>query len=73
MQWYNGEVPYFEEIERYEAEGGDVCSDGTHCGIFSNLPNTTISANGEEVVSNNWGWRKGQENTVKFFALNEIP
>ena len=72
MQWYKGEVPHFKEIKREEASGGDICSDGSHCGIVSDSSKTTISAAQDEVVSNDWGWREGQNN-VKFFTLNETP
>ena len=70
-QWYDGEVDLFDEVEKEYAEGGDVCSDGSHCGIVSDLYHTTISAAEHEVVSNDWGWRKDQDD-VKFFSLNNI-
>ena len=70
-QWYDNEVPSFEEIERDDAKGGDICSDGEHCGIVSRY-GKTISANGSIIIENDWGWRKGQNN-VKFFSLCETP
>ena len=70
-QWYDGEVPYFEEIDKSDVEGGDICSDGKHVGIVSEY-GSTISANGDKIVENNFGFRKGQNN-VKFFALCETP
>lgn len=71
QQWYDGEVPNFEEVDREKAEGGDVCTDGTDCGIVY-CHNQTISAAKDKVVSNDWGRRNGQNN-VKFFSLNKIP
>ena len=71
-QWYDGEVEMFEEIEESDAEGGDVCSDGSHCGIVAKQ-GQTISANGDIVIQNDWGWRENQEGKVKFFALCETP
>ena len=71
-QWYNGEVPYFREIRREEARGGDICTDGSHCGIVSDDFERTISATQIDVVSNDWGWREDQKN-VKFFTLNVVP
>jgi len=70
-QWYNDEVPYFEEIDKEDVEGGDICSDGSHVGIVSKF-GSTISANGQVVIENDWGFRNGQNN-VKFFALCETP
>ena len=71
-QWYDGKVPSFEEVDVEDAEGGDVCSDGHHCGIVSDYYHNTISANGQVIIENDWGFRKEQDN-VKFFSLCETP
>ena len=71
QQWNEGEVPNFEEVDREKAEGGDVCTDDSYCGIVD-CHNQTISAAKDKVVSNDWGWRNGQNN-AKFFSLNKIP
>ena len=71
QQWYDDEVPNFEEVEKCDAKGGDICSDGKHCGIVS-CYGKTISANGKKIVENDWGWREGQDD-VKFFSLCETP
>ena len=70
-QWYNDEVPYFKEIDKKDVEGGDICSDGSHVGIVSKF-GLTISANGEKIIENDWGFRKNQDD-FKFFALYKTP
>ena len=53
IQWYNDEVSYFEEIDKEDVVGCDICSDGSHVGIVSKY-GSTICANGEKIIENDW-------------------
>ncbi len=71
IQWYNDEVPYFEEIDKEDVEGGDIYSDGSHVGIVSKY-DSTISANDKMVIENDQDFRNDNAD-VKFFALYKTP
>ena len=72
IDWYNKTVPGMDFIGegqdgKNKCEAGDIITDGTHMGIVAGN-NQTISANSNEVVQNNWGFRG--EN-VRIFRCNQ--
>ncbi|KAA6313221.1 MAG: hypothetical protein EZS28_055794, partial [Streblomastix strix] len=53
---------------------GDIVCTPSHIGIISG-PQKTISASSKpddwfEVVENNWGWRPGDQNTVRVYRYH---
>ena len=67
--WYNVKVPGFKLIGEGEEEPGDIVTDGKHIGIIAGNEQT-ISATYDEIVENDWGYRKNQKKTLKYFRYS---
>ena len=72
--WYNEKVEGFiligegEEGKKY-CQKGDIVTNGVHIGIIAG-DEKTISANEEQVVENDWGYR-GNEGVLKYFRYDD--
>ena len=64
QDFYNGKVPGFVQVKH--PQPGDVCADGKHVGIVSQV-GKTISATKDSVVENEWGFRENEKGKSRFF------
>ena len=71
IDWFNGIVPMFEEVDQEDVEGGDVVSNGSHVGIVSEYDYTISATLYDGVVENDFGWR--DDENYKYFSLCQKP
>jgi hypothetical protein len=74
IEWFDGKVPSTTLVGA-GSDGldkswpGDIVCTKSHVGIISG-PQKTISANGSEVVENDWAWRPKEWSTVKVYRYH---
>ena len=68
-EFYEGKVPGFTKVDN--PMPGDICADGKHVGIVSGQ-GKTISATEYSVVENDWGFRKSNNRSARFYRYTGI-